>query len=251
MGPPPPVSVEDRVAALRRPEPEQLRDAFFAAIPGLTLGLVRGDRWRLRVGRLTLLAFDEPVWDGAAWSWPITGGLLAWPPGGRFVLGWGAGELFGRVDGYSPTLARPLYRVTQLPLHHLLSRRFLLFMRGRVPPPGVPAGPGQRLAAAAVDLALCAGVTWLVGPRRRTVTFAAVAIAYHLGFWAGAGRTPGGRVLRLRVAAVDGSRPDPLQAALRLLALPVALWHRRAVHDEVALTEVVEDAVEPCSTIRV
>jgi uncharacterized RDD family membrane protein YckC len=46
-------------------------------------------------------------------------------------------------------------------------------------------------------------------------------------------------VMRQRVVAVDGSRISPLQAAVRLAALPLSWILRRPVHDEFAGTEVI------------
>jgi hypothetical protein len=40
--------------------------------------------------------------------------------------------------------------------------------------------------------------------------------------------------------AIDGGRVTPVQAVLRLLGLPAGLARFRAVHDQLALTEVVE-----------
>src|SRR2546430_6275232 len=106
----PPVHAEDRVRAPADPGSEPLRDAFFRDIRPLTLGLVRGERWRLRLGPVTLLRFGEPVRADGAWSWPITGGLLARRPGGRLTYGWRAGELTGGVDGYVPRLPPAIHR---------------------------------------------------------------------------------------------------------------------------------------------
>jgi hypothetical protein len=127
----PPVHQEERVGAPAAPPPDRLRDAFFAEVRRLTFGLFRGDRWRLRLGPLTLIAFGEPSFDGAAWTWPITGGLLVRRPGGTLRYGWRDGELTGTVDGYLPRLPAPIYRLTQAPAHRVLTRRFLrLLVRG-------------------------------------------------------------------------------------------------------------------------
>jgi hypothetical protein len=234
-----PIHLEDRVLAPREPESARLRDSFFAALRHLTLGLIHGDHWRVRLGPLTLHEFGEPVPGPSAWRWPIRGGLLTGRPGGSLTFEWRDGQLLSIVDGYWPSLPRPLYRATQLQLHHLLTRLFLLQLRGRVPPPGVPAGPAQRLAAAGLDLALCTAVT-LVLRRRRLVAWPALVAAYHVAAWTLAGQTLGGKVLGLRVVSVDGGPVAPIQALLRLAALPLALIQPGARHDEVALTEVVE-----------
>jgi RDD family len=236
----PPVHLEERVRAPAEPPARELRDTFFADVRRLSLGLVRGERWRLRLGPLTLLSFGEPAFDGWAWSWPITGGLLAGGPGGTLRYGWRDGELVGAVDGYRPRLPAPVYRATQLPAHRLLTRWFLLRLRGRLPPPGAPAGPVQRLLAAGLDLGLCAGVTTALRPRRRLRVLAGVAIGYHLACWSLGGRTAGALATGQRLVSVDGRRPAPWQAALRLAALPLAVGTLRAAHDEAAATEVVE-----------
>lgn len=236
----PPVCVEERVRAPIGPGRPALRDAYFADVGRMTLGLVEGEPWRLRLGPLTLLAFGEPAFDGWGWSWPIAGGLLARGPGGSLRYGWRDGVLVGSIDGYLPRLPGPLYRLTQLPTHRLLTRWFLLRLRGRVPAPGVPAGPAQRLVTASLDLALCAAVAAALRPRRRLATFAAVAVAYHVGCWTLGGRTAAGLLTGQRLVSIDGRRATAWQALVRLAALPAAARARRAVHDEAAATEVVE-----------
>jgi hypothetical protein len=119
-------------------------------------------------------------------------------------------------------------------------RRFLLRLRGRVPPPGPPAGPAQRLVTASLDLALCAAVTAALRPRRRLAALAAVTAGYHLACWTLTGRTAAALLTGQRVVSVDGRAVAPWQAALRLAALPLAAVRLRAVHDEVAATEVIE-----------
>ena len=156
---PAPIHLQDRILAPREPDPGRMRDSFFVALRHLTLGLIHGDHWRVRLGPLTLHEFGEPVPGPSSWRWPIRGGLLTGRPGGSLSFEWRGGQLLSTVDGYWPSLPRPLYRATQLQLHHTLTRLFLLQLRGRVPPPGVPAGAAQRLAAASLDLALCTAAT--------------------------------------------------------------------------------------------
>lgn len=230
----------NRVAAPIQPDRRRLRDGFFGAIGRLTLGLVRGERWRLALGPLTLLRFGPPVFEEGAWSWPIRGGLLTRGPGGQLCYGWRDGELIGSVDGYRPLLPRPVHRVLQAPVHHVITRLFLLNLRGHSPPPGVAAGPGRRLATASLDLALCAGIVAAVGPRRRLAAFALVAAAYHVGFWSAGGRTPAAWLTGQRLVALDGSRVEPAQAAIRLATLPFAARALRPLHDAAAATEVIE-----------
>jgi hypothetical protein len=236
----PPVRQTSRVRAPLDPGPARLRDAYFADIRPLTLGLVRGERWALRLGPLTLLRFGEPVADGDGWRWPIAGGLLARAPGGALTYRWSHGELIGAVDGYLPALPAPLYRLTQARVHRVITRLYLLRLRGRVPAPGPPAGPAQRLATAALDLSLCLGVTALLARRRRMRSFLAVAAAYHVACWTLGGRTLGARLTGQRVVSVDGGPVAPWQALLRLAALPLAARSLRAVHDDIAATEVIE-----------
>jgi hypothetical protein len=129
----------------------------------------------------------------------------------------------------------------QLRAHHALTRRLLLRMRGRLPLPGVPAGLGRRLAAASLDLALCAAVSAALGRRRRLGTLVGVTTAYHLACWAMGGLTLGGVVVGTRVVAVDGRTVGPGQALTRLAAVPLAIWRLKPVHDLLADTEVIED----------
>src|SRR5215471_985829 len=243
----PPVQLEERVCAPIQPSMPLLRDAFFDDIRRLTLGLVRGDRWRLRLGPVTLLAFGEPTLEAGIWTWRITGGWLARHPGGSLGYGWRDGQLVGTVSGYQPLLPRPLYLASQKPVHRLVTRRFLLQLRGRTPSPGVPAGPVQRMASAAVDLLLCGAMTVLVGPCRRRRSFArglvaaaAITAVYHVGCWSLGGRTVGARLTGQRLVAVDGSPVATWQALLRLAVWPVAALRRRAVHDGLAATEIVD-----------
>lgn len=240
----PPANLEDRVQAPVRPSPERLRDAYFAAIGRLTFGLVGADRWRLRLGPVTLLAFGEPAFDGSGWTWPITGGLLARAPGGSLRYAWRNRELVGGVSGYLPRLPGPVYRLTQVPVHRWVTRRFLLELRGRTPPPGVPAGVAQRLLAASLDVGVCAAVTAALLPRRGLLrpaaTFAGLTAAYHVACWALGGRTLGSLLTGQRVVSVDGGPVAAWQALVRLAALPFAARRLRAVHDEAADTEVIE-----------
>jgi hypothetical protein len=233
------VHLEDSVAAPVEPDHLRLRDGFFDEITRLSGGLVRGEPWQLRVGPVPLVRFGEPRAVAGGWSWPITGGLLAGRPAGTLAYTWRDGRLWGTLDGYQPRLPRTLYRLTQLPMHSPVTRLVLLRLRGRTPPPGVPAGPAQRLAAAGVDLALCACLA-MTRRRRRLLAFATVAASYHLLFWVTTGSTPGGRLLSQRLVAVDGSSPSPIQAVVRLLTLPLAARRMRALHDELAGTEVID-----------
>ena len=207
------VDVEDVVAAPLPVPVERLREGFLAVTARYTLGLVRASGWRLRLGPLTLLDFGEPRTSPAGVAWPIRGGLLAAGPGGDLEVAWEAGRLRGGVRGYRPRVPRALYDLTQRPFHRSVTRLVLLQLRGREPLPGALAEPRARLAAAALDLALCAAVS-----RRRIRAFPAVWAAYHLVAWSLAGQTLGGALCGMRVRSVDGSRATPAQALVRLLA---------------------------------
>src|SRR5258708_2940239 len=112
----PPVHQEERIGAPAAPPPGRLRDAFFAEVRRLTFGIFRGERWRLRLGPLTLIAFGEPSFDGAAWTWPITGGLLVRHPGGTLRYRWSARLLTRPLAPHPPPPPPPLPPLTELPL---------------------------------------------------------------------------------------------------------------------------------------
>lgn len=234
------MSVEDSVDMPRAAAGRLLRDSFLPGISALTLGLVRAGAGSLRLGPFDLLRFGPARVSRTAAEWPIEGGLLAGAPGGTWRLRWSAGRLTASVGGYRPRLPAAVYLVTQLPLHHLLSRLYLLRLRGRDPAPGVTATSSDRLRAAAVDLALCATLAGLVGRRPRVRALLGIAVAYHVTCWSLSGRTLGGLVMRQRVVAVDGSRPSPAQALLRFIALPISWVRGRPDHDEVACTDVID-----------
>jgi hypothetical protein len=235
------VSVEDSVQSPRAVSGDWLRDHFFEGISSATAGLIQYRFETIWFGAFDLLRFGEPAASDHEVSWPIEGGLLAASPGGYFTIRGDGGRLAARVTGYRPALPRKLYELTQLQVHHGLVRQQLLWMRGHSPAPGIPASPIRRGLAAAIDLALCASVAIAVSRRRRLNALAGITAGYHLACWAGTGRTVGGFLMGQRVVAVDGSKPSVLQAALRLLALPLAAVRLRAVHDEVAATDVIED----------
>ena len=235
------VEVEDSVRSPRALTGESMRDGFFDAMSTLSLGLVRMDGGSLHVGPFEMLHFDLPATTSQSVSWPIDGGLLATAPGGYLELRSTEGEIVARVEGYRPRLPKPVYMLTQLPLHHAVVRLQLLRLRGRRPVAGVPADVTGRLAAGAIDAAICAGVALVVARKRRLRALVALAAGYHVVAWATSERTIGGAVLRQRVVSIDGSRPSLAQAALRFATLPFALFRLRATHDEIAGTEVVTD----------
>jgi len=192
-------------------------------------------------GPLEILRFGRPKMTRTGVDWPVVGGLAAGTGGGHWSISASGGRLVASLEGYTPRLPVPLYALTQLPIHHLVMRLHLLRARGRVPSPGVPAAPTRRIAAGAMDVGLCAGLALLAGRRRRVAAFAGLAIGYHVACWSSSGRTVGGLIAGQRVVAVDGSRVSVGQSLVRLLALPVAALRLRAVHDEIASTEVISD----------
>jgi RDD family len=235
------VSMEDSVASPRAPTGGELRDAYLHDIQGLTLGLAHVRGSSLYVGPLELLRFGRAKVTRFAVEWPIDGGITARAPGGRFRIEATHGRLVASVDGYCPRLPLPLYALTQLPVHHLLTRLYLLGVRGREPAPGVAATSSDRLKAAAVDVAFCATLAGLAGSRLRLRTLLGIAAAYHIACWSISGRTLGGLVVGQRVVAADGSRPSVGQSFVRLLALPLAWIGNHPHHDELAGTDVIVD----------
>ncbi len=229
----------DRVDLVAPPPRQTLRDRFFEDLTRLTLGLVQVRGGGQYVGPLELIHLGEPHWEpeprgGGRWVHPVDGGLLVRRPVGTISVGWEFGELIVEVEDFEPALPPLIYDFTQRPFHRFIARLSLLGMRGRMPPPGNPSDPLTRLAGGAIDVAICAVLARLF--RRRVLE---VLVPYHLAGWIAVGRTPGGFITRQRVIAVDGTRLTPGQAALRLALLPLALLRRRAVHDEIAQTEVV------------
>ena len=235
------VTVTDAVRAPKALSGARLRDGFFKGIAALTLGLIRTDGRAIYLGPVELLRFGAPEASAHAVTWPVEGGLLSAGPGGRLEIRSGGGTITATVEGYRPSLPRALYAIGQLPAHHLLTQLVLLRLRGRSPAAGLPAEPAGRLAAGLIDVAICGAVVVAVGRKRRIRALAAVVAGYHLACWSISGRTVGGALMRQRVVAVDGSRASVLQSALRLALLPVALLKLRAVHDEVAATDVIAD----------
>lgn len=233
------VWTEDSVEAPRPATGRQLRDSFLPGISALTLGLVRADKASLGFGPVELLRFGVAKVSGGAAEWPIDGGLLARAPGGSWRLENVDGSLVASVHGYRPQLPAPVYRLIQLPVHHLLTRLFLLRLRGRDPAPGAEAASADRMRAAAIDVAFCATLAGLLGKRRSVRTILGIALAYHVACWSLSGKTLGGLVMNQRVVAIDGSRLTPTQSLLRFLALPLGWIRGRPDHDEIACTDVI------------
>ena len=220
------------------PSGARLRDTYLEAIRSLTFGLagVRGNS--VLFGPFELLRFGSPKVTRTAVDWPIEGGLLAGRPGGHWRVQASAGGVEATVTRYTPRLPRPLYLLTQLQVHQLFTRLYLLGLHGREPAPRAGATSQDRLRAAAVDVAFCLSLAGLTG-RRRLRRALAIAVAYHVVSWSTTGRTLGGLVMRQRVVAVDGSRLTPTQSLLRLILLPASWISRHPVHDDIACTEVI------------
>jgi hypothetical protein len=235
------VTLEDSVAAAHPVSGKLLRERYFAEMPALTLGLIRPRGDSLRLGPIELLRFGPPVVTKSAVKWPIEGGMLAAAPGGHWRIEAENGRLTATAEGYRPMLPKTIYALTQLQLHHLITRLFLLRVRIEEPAPGIPAVAPERFQAAAVDVAFCLTLARVFGRRRRVRVLLGITVGYHVACWSISGQTLGGMVMRERVVAVDGSRLTLLQSIARLAALPVSWVLGRPVHDEFAGTVVVKD----------
>lgn len=227
------VTLADSVDAPARPPEGMLAAAFLPLTSALTLGFVRARADRFTLGPLELLRFGPPEAIAGGVRWPIRGGLLAAGPGGHVGFDWREGRLEGWLRGYRPAIPSPLYELTQLPVHRLVTRLFLLHVRGRDPLPGPAATHRARRVAAVIDLGICVALG-----RRRLRRTVAVAAGYQLLCRALGGRTLGERVLGLVVVSVDGSPPTAGQALARLLG------------DDFAATAVVEVAQPASSSAR-
>jgi hypothetical protein len=232
------VSTEDSVAMPTAITGKTLRDSYWTDIRRLTFGLVQTRDNSLFLGPVELMRFGLPAVTRTGVTWPIRSGLLVRRPGGRLRFETRSGRLVASVEDYEPALPRALYVLTQLRVHQLWTRLHLLRLRGRLPAPGVPADPSRRLAAGAIDAALCLTLAAVVARRRRVVVLLGIAAGYHVACWTTSGRTLGGALMSQRVVAVDGSRPTAGQAILRLMALPLGAL-RRNLPDEISGTDVV------------
>jgi uncharacterized RDD family membrane protein YckC len=135
------------------------------------------------------------------------------------------------------------------------------------------AGIASRAVALAVDVAIAhvivfaggavlALVASLVGDLKldtlgrilAAVAWTAVVASYFIVFWTTAGRTPGMRLMGLRVLDPDGGHPGAVRATVRLIGLALAIIplfagflpvlvddRRRALQDFMARTVVVYD----------
>jgi uncharacterized RDD family membrane protein YckC len=136
------------------------------------------------------------------------------------------------------------------------------------------AGIATRALALAIDVAIAQAIVFaggavlalvgsLVGEFQIDRTFekvlaavawAVVVATYFIVFWTTAGRTPGMRVMGLRVVDPDGGHPGAVRATVRLVGLALAIVplfagflpvlvddRRRALQDFMAGTVVVYD----------
>jgi hypothetical protein len=236
------VALDDSVSMPSPITGKALRDSFPSDMEALTFGLIRFHDNALRLGPLQLIRFGRPRITPTSVQWPIEGGLLARSAGGRLRIELLYGRLVESVDGYRPMLPRPIYALTQVPIHHLLTRLHLLRVRGRQPEPGAPAGRTRRIAAAAIDAGLCISAAAIIGRRRaRLPVLLGIAAGYHVACWSLSGVTLGGAAMKQRVVSVDGSKLSVGQACVRLALLPLAAARMRNVHDEIAGTEVISN----------
>jgi RDD family len=234
------VSSSDSVELATPMTGARLRDSYMKAVRDLTFGLAQYRDNTLVVGPVQLLRFGKPAVTRSAVDWPIDGGLLAGAPGGHWRIKVSEGRVEASLHGYRPRLPQPLYDLTHLQVHMLITRLYLLRLRGREPAPGPVAAPADRFRASTVDIAFCLTLARLTG-QRRIKRVAAIAALYHVACWSTSGRTLGGMVTRQRVVAVDGSRLVPAQAMLRFALLPLSWVTWRPLHDLVAETTVVAE----------
>lgn len=236
------VSDTDSIAVDSLPTGRQLRDAYAESVRDVTFGAARLRGDAVTFGPVELLRFGHPTIDAHSVEWPIQGGLLARETGGTWRVTAADGSVTAEMIDFAPRLPRLVYLLSQLHVHQLATRLFLLRVRGREPAPGVRATRDQRFRAATVDLALCFTIAGGLGPRRRLRRAVVIAAAYHVACWSfGGGRTLGGMVMRQRVVSVDGGAVSPAQALMRLVTAPAAWVLRRPVHDQMAGTDVIAD----------
>lgn len=234
------VSTRDSVAVPNPPSGAQMRDAYIKALRVLTLGLVNLRGNSMMVGPIELLRFGRATVTSDSFTWPIRGGLLTARSGGTLTIRSTGDSVEATVTNYRPSLPGAIYRVTQLQVHLLITRLYLLRLRGRESAPGIVAASPDRVQAASVDVAFCMMLARLSGRRgwRRALLIAA---AYHVACWSTTGRTLGGEVMRQTVVSVDGSRLTPTQSLLRLALLPASWITWRPLHDEISGSTVIVD----------
>jgi uncharacterized RDD family membrane protein YckC len=135
------------------------------------------------------------------------------------------------------------------------------------------AGIATRALALAMDVALAQAIVFAggavlalvgslagnleldtVGKVLAAIAWAVVVATYFIVFWTTAGRTPGMRVMGLRVVDPDGGHPGAVRATVRLIGLVLAVVplfagflpvlvddRRRALQDFLAGTVVLYD----------
>jgi len=104
----------------------ELREQFASDVSALTFGLVRMRGTSMVLGPLEILRFGRPKVTRSGVSWPVEGGLAARAGGGKWSITASGGRLVASLEGYRPRIPVPLYRLTQLPIHHLVMRLHLL-----------------------------------------------------------------------------------------------------------------------------
>ncbi|MFJ4482062.1 RDD family protein [Streptomyces longwoodensis] len=112
--------------------------------------------------------------------------------------------------------------------------------------PGSIARPGRRIGALAVDWAMCVLIAYGLitdGYTPATSNWALLVFFVMSALTVGTvGFTPGKRLFRIRVLALDTGTVNPLRALLRTvllcLAVPALIWDRdgRGLHDRLART---------------
>lgn len=217
-----------------------LRAAYASAVKDVTFGLGELRDNAMRIGPLTLLRFGAPKVTRYAVEWPIESGLLAGAAGGTLHVRSSRGVVEATVIGYRPRLPRALYAISQLQVHKLFTRLYLLRLRGTDPPLGAIAREPDRFRAGTIDAALCVSIAGFTG-RRRVRRALLIAAVYHVACWSLFGRTFGGAVMRQRVVAWDGSKVTPAQALFRLALVPASWLTGKPMHDQLAATTVVND----------
>jgi len=219
------VSTSASVAVPTAPTGADLRDSLpLEAVRDLTHGIVGVNGNSVVFDRSSCCVLANR--GSAATLWTGRSKAACWSDGlaatGEVKAGGGGVE--ATLVGYEPSLPLLLYTLTQLQVHQLFTRLYLLRLRGPEPLPGAPATSRNRLRAATVDAAFCLTLAGLTDGAACERTLA-IAIAYHVACWSLGGRTLGGLVVGQRVIAVDGSRLTPTQSLLRLVLLPVS-WVR-------------------------
>src|SRR5213593_892046 len=116
------VTVEDSVSIARAVTGRELRERYVRDVAALTLGLARIEGTSMRVGPFELLRFGRPKVTKGRVVWPIEGGVAAGAPGGTFTFTAAGGRVVGTLDGYRPRVPLLVYALTQLQVHHLLTR---------------------------------------------------------------------------------------------------------------------------------